>query len=512
MREHSLDMHKEKTNSPWLSKTAMALRRWSFFGWMIIYVFLAGFIHFYIISAPVDADTAYHVAVGRLIRQYGILHAFPWTPFSWLSDHYADKELLFHLLFVPLAGVNWMLAAKIIGALTGAALLLTMYVVLRKEGVRFAGLWALFPLVAADVFLWRFSLVRPHLLSISLAIIVLWAATNKRLVLLAAAAAVYPWAYVAWQLPLALALISETAHVLSGGKFRWKVMAAALAGTVLGLALHPNVMNLLQFTWIQIVEVLIQNAWGGKRGFELGLEFAPFTLSQWAQWLLACVAMAFIAVVLAWRNRRNDTTSLAFALTALVFFAITLKTARFAEYFIPFSVVSFALASRSISWRYLPVIVFGATVLYTGVPLSETVKGLGTYDDRLPSNVASRLQQLIPPGSQVFTTEWGHTGTLMLALPERRFIVALDPTFFYMKDPGLYRLWYTLPREAPADAAERIRKYFGARFVLSFGEGRWDAFYNKLSSDPSVRMPLISDYWILFDLGEPPPRGKGEKS
>ncbi|HUI46886.1 MAG TPA: hypothetical protein VL122_12985, partial [Nitrospirota bacterium] len=115
---------------------------------------------------------------------------------------------------------------------------------------------------------------------------------------------------------------------------------------------------------------------------------------------------------------------------------------------------------------------------------------------------ASKLQKLIPPGSQIFTTEWGYTGELMLALPERRFIVALDPTFFYMKDPTLYRLWYSLPREAPSDAAELIRRYFGARFVLSFDEGRWNEFYTKLASDPRVRLPLVSDYWLLFDLGE----------
>jgi hypothetical protein len=498
-----VDSHEEKNILPWLKKTAITLHHRSFFIWMTIYVFLTGFIHFFIINVPPDADTAYHVAVGRLIKQYGILHAFPWTPFSWLANHYADKELLFHLLFVPLASVNWILAAKIIGTLTGAVLLLTMYFVLRKEGVRFAGLWAMFPLVAADVFLWRFSLVRPHVLSIALAFIVLWAARNYRLVILALAAAIYPWAYVAWQLPLALAFISETAGFLSARQFRWKVVAAAFGGTALGLALHPNALNLLQFTWIQIADVLVQIAWGGKKGFELGLEFAPFTLHQWLHWLLACVAMMIISIIVSWRNRRNDITSLAFALATLVFFAITLKTARFAEYFIPFSVISFALASRSIAWRYLPIIVAGATILYTGMPLSETVRGLGTYDDRIPSNVASRLQQLIPPSSQVFTTEWGHTGTLMLALPERRFIVALDPTFFYMKDPDLYRLWYTLPRDPPEDTAGQIRKHFGARFVLSFQDSRFDAFYNKLSSDPSVRMPLISNYWILFDLGVP---------
>lgn len=214
-----------------------------------------------------------------------------------------------------------MIAAKIIGVLTGTTLLLTMYSILRKAGVRFAGLWALFPLVAADVFLWRFALVRPHLLSVALAFIVLWAATNYRLVILAIASAIYPWAYVGWQLPIILAGISEIAGFFSARHFRWKVLAVAFTGTAVGIALHPHAMNLIQFTWIQIVEVLVQRAWGNKQGLELGLEFAPFTFSQWAQWLFACTAMMLASVILAWRNRRNDATSLAFAFVTLVFLA-----------------------------------------------------------------------------------------------------------------------------------------------------------------------------------------------
>jgi len=494
-----------------LTAIADFLSSWGLAVWTILYVGIASFIHFFIIKAPVDADSAYHAAVGRLIRQYGILHAFPWTPFSWLSDHYADKELLFHLLFVPFAGMHWILAAKIVGTLIGSALLFTMYTVLRKEGVRFAGLWALFPLVTTDVFLWRFALVRPHLISIGLALVVLWAAVNNRRVIVMVVSAIYPWAYVAWQLPVILAAISETAGTLSGRKWRWGVIAAALSGTILGIVLHPNAMNLLRFTWIQIVDVLIKTAWGSRKGFELGREFEPFTIGQWARWLIPSVIMALAAIVLAWRNRRNDITSFAFALCAIIFFVLTVKTARFAEYFIPFTVIAFALAARSISWRFLPVVVFGATLLYTCVPLYKTIQALGSYENRLPPTIASKLQKLIPPGSQIFTTEWGYTGELMLALPERRFIVALDPTFFYMKDPTLYRLWYSLPREAPSDAAELIRRYFGARFVLSFDEGRWNEFYTKLASDPRVRLPLVSDYWLLFDLGEPQSLPLGSK-
>jgi len=77
-------------------------------------------------SYPLDADTAYHAAVGRLIREHGILHEFPWTPFSILAEHYGDKELLLHLLFVPLANVDYATAARIIGVFSGGLLLLSL--------------------------------------------------------------------------------------------------------------------------------------------------------------------------------------------------------------------------------------------------------------------------------------------------------------------------------------------------------------------------------------------------
>ena len=74
-----------------------------------------------------DGDTGYHLAVARLTHEYGILHAFPWTPFSWMADHYADKELLFHFFLVPLAGLEPSLAAQIAGTVLGAIILATLY-------------------------------------------------------------------------------------------------------------------------------------------------------------------------------------------------------------------------------------------------------------------------------------------------------------------------------------------------------------------------------------------------
>ena len=48
-------------------------------------------------------------------------------------------------------------------------MLSTIYLVLKKERVAFAGLWTLVPM-ATVAFLYRAAMVRPHLLSITLAV------------------------------------------------------------------------------------------------------------------------------------------------------------------------------------------------------------------------------------------------------------------------------------------------------------------------------------------------------
>jgi len=477
--------------------------RWPIVVWALLFVFIAGALQ-YNIPYPWDNDTAYHAVVGQLIREHGILHAFPWTPFSWLADHYADKELLFHLFFVPFADLHWTTASQIVGTVCGAILLLTLYLVLRAENVRFPGLWALIPLTCSVLFLFRFVLVRPHQLSIILALVVLWTAARGRLMILAVASAIYPWAYVAfWQIPFLLLIAVETARFLSGDRVQWKPAAVVAVGIAAGLLIHPNAVNLLGVNWMHMVDLFFKKSWGEQAGFDLGAELNPYPLPAWVQGLLFSVLMTITAIIYAWRNRRTDMISLAFAFAALGFCVLTIKSARFAEYFVPFSAAAMALTFRSIRWRYLPHLTIGVSIAWMAWVQPNVLSDLSRRPNEMPPRIATLLQQQIPAGAQVFTTDWDHTGWLMLTLPDRRFIVALDPTFFYMKDHDLYQLWYRICREAPADSAGTIRRRFGARYVLGLNIPGTRNLFNQLSTDRSVRTLLVSDIWLLFDLGEP---------
>jgi hypothetical protein len=449
---------------------------------------------------PWDADTAYHVAVAALVREHGILRAFPWTPFSWLADHYADKELLFHLLLAPLTGLGWIWAAKVAGALLGGALLFSLWLVLRAEGVPRAAVWALVPLAASGAFVLRFAIVRPHLVSIALALLVAWAAARGRAALVAAASFLYPWCYVAFETPLVLVAIAEAARVLSGRRAGWRPIAAALLGAAAGVALHPNAANLLSLWRLVHVDVLLRGAWGGASGFELGRELGPFAPGDAIRYALLPAAMAVAAVVFAWRERARDALPLSFALSAAAYGAMTVGSSRFVEYLAPFAAAALALALRGRSVRLATGTLAGAFA-FTAAFGAAPVLALGTRGDEIPPAFQQFLRARIPGGEQVFTCDWGLTGELMIALPGRRFVVALDPTLFHARDPDLYRVWYALPREGPPDAKSVIRERFGARWVVCFSRPEYAPLVRRLTADPGVRTVFANPLWVVLDLG-----------
>jgi hypothetical protein len=471
--------------------------------WVLVFIMLAAMLQLFV-PYPIDDDTAYHFSVGQLIGKYGILHNFPWTPFSWQFEHYADKEFFFHLLFLPLGGLGFVNAARVVGALAGALVLISLYLVLRAEKVAYAGLWVLLTLTCGE-FVFRLALVRPHLLSITLALIALWAYANGRLRILAVAAVLYPLSYVAfWQIPLILIVAAESARLLAGERIRWKPALIFLGGLSAGVMLHPNTVNLLGINWIHMTDILFQNAWGKKAEFEnIGKEFNPYTFAEWGKYLVLITIMAGTALFLGWRNRQKNPLPLAFALAAIIFCLLTVRTLRFVEYFVPFSVAALALAARRLDTRLLAPALLGVAMLYLFAFGTGPFKIIASKTAYLEPSTASFFEKNIPQDAQVFTCGWDYTGNLMLALPERRFIVAADPTLFYKKDPKLYSLWRRIPFDAPIDSVEAIRQLFKSRYVVCRNFEAYWPFFDTLEQDPAVKTLFADNKWVFFDLGTP---------
>jgi hypothetical protein len=145
-------------------------------------------------------------------------------------------------------------------------------------------------------------------------------------------------------------------------------------------------------------------------------------------------------------------------------------------------------------------------LLYSGSAAAETLRAFAQRQEDIPAPLAESLRSWVPPGAQVFTCGWGRTGDLLLALPGRKFQVALDPTLFYLKDPELYRLWFEIPRRPPPRVSEVIRRRFGARYVVCFWDDDFRKFGNAMAFEPGVRTLFVDGKWNVYDLGEEEPR------
>lgn len=457
----------------------------------------------YAIPYPLDDDTAYHFSVGTLLREQGILHRFPWTRFSWQFDHYADKEFFFHLLFVPFTGLGYETASRVVGTLCGAGVLVTLFLILRAEKVRYAFFWTLLPL-GTMIFLYRFCQVRPHLLSIGLAMVLLWSYCRQKPLLLFFASLLYPLCYVAfWQIPLILVLAAEGGRLWTGGRFRWQHSVTIGVGLILGLILHPNTINLLQMNWIHMTDILFRNAWGKHVEFNLGEEFEPFTLIIWLREMMVPTVAMVLAVAGAWRSRRDNPFAVAVVLAMVFFLLLTLRSNRFLEYSVPFAMLALAVVTIPQRQQLLVMSLAGLSLCWTIIFGTPMVQYLFFSQDRpwqLNDAVVGVFKRAIPPGATVFTCGWEYTGTLMAELPNRQYMVALDPTLLYKRDPSLYDLWYQTLKTAPPASADVVRRQFKSRYVVCLDHPTLHPFFDVLAADPQTSIVHSDGKWVLFDL------------
>ena len=468
-------------------------------GWVLVFGLAAALIHM-MPPSFFDSDTAYHLAVARITAAGGVLHAFPWTPYSWLADHYADKEFLFHLLLVPFSSLDPVTASRVAGAMFGTLLMAVLFFILRAEKVPGAGLWTLATLTISSAYLARFAMVRPHLLSIALSLLLVWAAVRRRPLPLAAAGFLFPLCYTAWHLPLFLTAVVVAAGLLSGAGFDRRGPLIVTLAALTGIALHPNFPEALHLFWIQNVEVLLATAWSGRGGIDLGGEFLPFSIRGLGRYLFIPAILTVAALKKSWAGRRVHSPALAFAACAFLFLLMTLRTQRFVEYLVPFALAAAALCWKELRFRALPALLILAGLLHTALFGMHPIDLIRYRTELFPPRIRESAEMVIPPGAQVVTCDWRFTGEMMLTLPGRRFIVALDPVFFAVNDPERYRIWYETVRNPPPRPAALLRDTFDAQYVMCTTARSWRPFLVTLDEDPEAELRAAAGFWRIYRL------------
>ena len=132
-------------------------------------VFLISLISFgYLEWSPYisDPDSFYHIKMALLMSKFGIIHNFPYLPFTVLKNIFIDHHLLYHALMIPFVTLlPPIIGAKIFQAIIASLLIVVFYFIISKLKIKFPLFFTL-ALLISPAFVFRMSLIKAQPLSL----------------------------------------------------------------------------------------------------------------------------------------------------------------------------------------------------------------------------------------------------------------------------------------------------------------------------------------------------------
>lgn len=467
-----------------------------------------------------DPDSFYHAKMAVLIKEQGLIKSFFWLPLTVLADNFANQHLLYHLFLVPFVLVfPPLLGVKIASTILAFFTMAAFYLFLRHYQIRWPLFYVLI-LLSGPAFVFRINLAKAGPLAIILLLLGLHFIWQKKYAALFLLSFVYVWTHGGWMLLIILAACSIISDLLikkssdKNGKniqyLDWKLIATFLGGITAGLIINPYFPQNLKFYWEQVAQIGI---WNYQGILNVGMEWLPFNLIDFiAHSAFPLILFLAALAVFLWRvsssldggHPTNFQENFKKIFTLVIFSGLlgimTLKSQRQIEYFAPFFVLTGAfLLDFSLPANFSPKDEFkkffqknNFNKLVTAYLLIAWLMVLTAGGYKLRENLTKQfnwrylrdagewLKQNAPANTLIFHTNWSDFPMLFYHNDQNRYIAGLDPTFFYRANPELYQEWVKISRGEEPLMAEKIKKDFGAEFVLV-----------KMGKEATPALPLL---------------------
>ncbi|HKP13844.1 MAG TPA: hypothetical protein VJZ91_17110 [Blastocatellia bacterium] len=435
--------------------------------------------------AILDNDGFYHMRWSRTLReQFPRLPRFQSLPLTTLdADDYVDHHYLFHVLLMPFTFGRDMVRGAKWAAVTFSSLgILSLFGLLLAFDVRYRWLWLAPVLASSEPFLYRMSMTRAPALSLGMIGLGAYLILKRKYGWLALLSFAFVWYYSLFPLIFILAALYSLTVYLAERRIEWRAPLSSLAGIVAGLVLNPYFPKNLRLLWEHF---LMKATAGSGYSVDVGVEWYPY--EAWDLLRLSGLAFVIFFAGLAafeYRRRGRDLKPLFFLLVSLVLLLMLFKSRRFVEYWPPFAVlfaaftISPRLAEFDRSWfarrreRVIAAIAAAVTAIIIGATMIVTV-GQARADMKAEANpydykgASEWIAANVPAGAMIFNTDWDDFPMLYYYNPNNPYIVGLDPTYLYDRDPELWKLYARITLGDQEDPADLIRERFGAEYVFT---------------------------------------------
>jgi hypothetical protein len=420
-----------------------------------------------------EPDRFYHLAISRLVAGSGFPRNLPQAEDLGWGHYFADKEFLFHAL----TGLGWRLGGDtgvmLVTPLLACGIVATLYLVLaRVLPPARAGLVVGLGCFLSAAFVFRLSLLRPHLLAILCFCLVLAGILRNRPWLAAGGAAGFALSYHALYVPGVAIAIAACIPWSENRHRRWLLPALAM---LVATVVNPYFPGSVQLGWLSLglaLGVGVPPGWSG------GMELQPYGLLEYLGFFgfLPLLVLGSGALFVQGRARDPHTReqrTFVFALAA-VFVLLSLRSARATEYAIPVAILLAGYSLALARMRWMPM----AAVLALGAIQGSSA--FAYYRDawQQPQGGDTPLYlgaiadiPLAPRGAKVFNCEWEAGSYLLYARPDLRFVDLLEPAFLWHASPSKYLARMKLVHGQDPRPAQTLRETFGADFVLCGNPG-----------------------------------------
>ena len=447
-----------------------------------------------------DPDAFYHMKMTLLMIEKGwAVTSFEWLPFTTIEEYYVDHHLLYHAVLVPFFLALGPFPGMKVATILFASLAMTMFHhILRQQHVRWATAFTLLALFS-NGFAFRMSLSKASSFTMVILLGLFVLILRRQWLAVGIVSFFYVWSHGGFAIALVMGCLYGASvlglAVVNTSKWPtwldWKVAAVPTAviatGICLGLIIHPSFPDHFPFYWQQLVQIGIVNYGDvidvGDEWY--GLSFLVLTVGQLQISLLLLAAIpAFLLTV----KKQTVPSTTAFLFTLLLT-AMTLKSSRFIEFFVPWSILFGALSLQASGWlaqiaphredadgdgpspKVSPLLIctfalFGMTI--AGHNSLQVYRNIRSTDVLFEQHLRGGqwLEDNATKGDIVFHSEWTDFPMLFLRSDKVRYIVGLDPTFFYNQNRDLYWKWSQVIKGEETDLVSVIKDDFNARFLV----------------------------------------------
>ncbi len=482
-------------------------------------IFIITFVFFTWLQAPAsfpDPDSFYHAKMSLLIPSEGVRTTFPWLSATILKDSFIDQHFLYHVFLMPFTHLmSPIQGVKLATVFLGSGLLMLFYWLLRSQKIKFAFGFTL-ALLATMPFVFRINLVKAPVVSIILLLVGLYLLFKHHYKLLFLLSFVFVWAYGGFILIVIFsglyAFVSVVYDWLRAKKINAffmiithnrevRLFIVSALGVLAGLVINPYFPHNINFYWHQLVQIGIINY---RSVIPVGNEwysYSFFDLTANTALVTIMVLASVLASIIKFRAPSKKTITL--LLIYILFFAFTIKSRRYVEYYVPFGILfsAFALGqyfyhldwhklwSRGVDMYLRHRIVGTILIVYflTTIP-TVIIKDIHSTHHDFTSGISisrfSGASEWLSANSQhgdiVFHSSWDEFPILFFHNSKDYYIAGLDPTFTYKYSQTLYRQMVDITvGNQTTDLHKMIGQDFHAKYVLVEG--------NHFKMDSNIR-------------------------